>query len=101
MNQTLKQERKILKRIMGVTMDDNYESVPVRVTHASGTTQVIEDGSVVECDHAGAHMDDISLASLQFNPTTGTVEEVDNTQRALACDKCPAWKIPAGSEWYE
>lgn len=90
-----------LRRLMDRNYPDDYSVIPVRVTFKSGTTQTIEDGIVTECDHAGADMGDVDLANLIYNPDSGTVENIDSSQRALICDRCSAWKIPAGSEWYE
>lgn len=85
-----------LNELLGET--DDRTVIPVKVKFKSGTTQIFEDGLMMECDHAGADMGDIDLGSLYYNPTTGTVEESDNTHRGLVCDKCSAWQ-DEGGEW--
>ncbi|RYF29589.1 MAG: hypothetical protein EOO17_00805 [Chloroflexi bacterium] len=83
-----------------LNMQDDYTVIPVKVTFKSGTTQVIEDGLVSECDHKGADLGDVELSSLHYNPITESVEEYDVTRRGLVCDQCPAWQDESG-EWYE
>lgn len=89
------------KLIQLLNPDDDYTVIPVKVRHASGTTQTIENGIVTECDHYGADMGDVELNGLHYDSESGQVEEIDGARRALVCDKCKAWKIPQGSEWYE
>lgn len=94
---------KELSKALGVaevSMEDNHTVIPVRVIHQSGTAQIIEDGIVTECNHAGATLGDVDLGNLFYNPASGTVEEYNNTHRGLICDKCPAWQDESG-EWHE
>ena len=89
-----------LNELLGVDHTEDWTVIPVKVKFKSGTTQIFEDGLMMECDHAGADMGDVDLSSLYYNPNTGTVEEFDNTHRGLVCDKCSAWQ-DEGGDWHE
>ena len=95
---------RVLSRSLGLTeasFDENYDVIPVKVTFKSGTTQIIEDGMVSECDHQGATMGDVELCDIHYDPNTGNVEDTARNYRMLVCDQCNAWKIPEGGEWNE
>ncbi len=71
--------------------------IPVRnydlgfYTQKDITVQILEDGYVTHCNHAGCYGDEIS-----FNE--GLDEEY--TKRTLTCDKCSAWSYD-GENWNE
>lgn len=91
-----------LARMLGITpkYDEDYTVIPVRVKFAGGTEQILEDGMVTECNHAGADLGKVDLANLIYNPATEQVEEFDNSHIGLVCDQCNAWQDVTG-EWHE
>ncbi len=88
------------KKLANLLYINDYDVIPVKVTFSSGTTQVIEDGMVAECDHKGAELDCYPLDTLYYNPTDGSVETLDDHHVGLVCDKCLAWQDVEG-EWHE
>ena len=68
-----------------VLQDENWFVIPVSLKWPSGTTQIIEDEQVMECDHAGY--------------TPGEVEDSDGVvEHLFLCDHCPAWSYDA-EDW--
>mgnify|MGYP001005650419 CR=1 FL=1 len=97
-NTLIKPDLDHIHELLGISHTEDWTVIPVRVKHASGTTVIVEDGIVTDCDHAGAELGQIDLGQLQYNPTTGQVETFDNVHVGLACDRCPAWQDETG-EW--
>lgn len=91
---------KKLDRMLRAKYNEDYMVIPVRVINPSGTTQIVEDGMVTGCGHAGATEGNVDIADLYYNPTTGELDTFDRVQWGLQCDKCPAWQDESG-EWNE
>lgn len=66
------------------------------------TVQVLEDGILVHCNHAGAEAEVMTRSSLVYDPFTGELEEREWPVTGIGCDKCPAWKDREERRgWYE
>jgi len=56
------------------------------------TVQVLEDGLVSDCNHAGATA---TVLEMEYREAG---EYLPYNQQAMACDKCNAWSVD-GEEW--
>ncbi len=86
-----------LNGLLGVEQTEDWTVIPVKVTFKGGTTQVIEDGIVTECDHTGAYLDETTVP---FWNADAHIFEPTGSKTLIVCDKCDAWQDETG-EWYE
>ena len=91
-NQNIKPYNDALGRMLGVF------SIPVdrRSSFDFITVTSVEDGLIVDCNHAGATMQNVD--ALEFDSDSGRFTPT-GTEQVLVCDKCNKQSIPGTEEW--
>lgn len=86
-----------LNKLLQIYQDEDEVVIPVKVTFKDGTTQVFEDGILMECDHAGNTLSEVTAP---YWNSDAHIFEPTGSAEAYICDHCPAWSDD-GSNWYE
>jgi hypothetical protein len=65
------------------------------------TVQFLEDGDLVECNHAGAETETLEFSAMEFDSELGMLPTGTEYRDCLVCDKCHAYYDEINEEWVE